>query len=38
LPANDRRTPTVLDRRLLPRGGRRLSDGQTLAAAPVAHY
>lgn len=36
LPSNDRRTAAVFDRRMLPRGGRRLADGQTLTPAPLA--
>jgi DNA-binding NtrC family response regulator len=42
LPAADRRKATIFDRRLLPRGGRRLGDRQVvrsaIASASPAHY
>jgi hypothetical protein len=42
LPATDRRMPTIFDRRLLPRGGRRLGDRQLVrsatTSASLAHY
>jgi DNA-binding NtrC family response regulator len=42
LPTTDRRTPTMFDRRLLPRGGRRLGDRQVvksaIAGVSAAHY
>jgi DNA-binding NtrC family response regulator len=38
LPPNDRRTPTIFDRRTLPRGGRRLWDRHMLASPSLAHY
>jgi hypothetical protein len=38
LPPADRRTPAGIDRRMMPRGGRRLWDRQTFEHAPLAHY
>jgi len=38
LPPADRRTPAVFDRRMMPRGGRRLSDRQVASIPAVAHY
>jgi PleD family two-component response regulator len=38
LPPTDRRAPTAVDRRTLPRGGRRVWDRHMLERASLAHY